>query len=65
MKDDRLYLVHILECIGRIQEYTAPGEAEFMSSPKTQDAAVRNFEIIGEAAKRISDETKEQYPQVP
>ncbi len=65
VKDDRLYLVHIRECIGRIQEYTALGKADFMSSTKTQDAVVRNFEIIGEAAKRVSDETRQRYPQVP
>lgn len=52
MKDDRLYLIHILECISRIEEYTADGRDVFMTSTMMQDAVVRNFEIIGEAAKR-------------
>ncbi len=64
MKDDKLYLVHIQECIGKIRDYTVAGRTEFMSSPKTQDAVVRNFEIIGEAAKRVSEETRQRYPKV-
>ena len=65
MKEDRLYLVHIAECIERIETYTADGRDEFLSSAKTQDAVVRNFEIIGEAAKRLSTEVKVRYPNVP
>ncbi|OPY56236.1 MAG: hypothetical protein A4E51_00544 [Methanosaeta sp. PtaU1.Bin055] len=30
MKDDRLYLVHILECIDRIERYTAEGKKAFL-----------------------------------
>ena len=29
------------------------------------DAVVRNFEIIGEAAKNIPDQIKEKYPEIP
>ena len=32
MKDDRLYLIHILECIEKIEVYTAEGRAHFMDS---------------------------------
>lgn len=37
----------------------------FMEDRKTQDAVVRNFEVMGEAAKNISSNFKEQYPDVP
>ncbi len=65
MKDDGLYLVQILECFHRIEEYTRDGEAHFRKDKKTQDAVVRNFEVVGEAAKRVSPECRERYPELP
>lgn len=48
------YLEHILEAIDRINRYLADtDEAAFLNDQKTQDAVVRNFEIIGEAAHNI------------
>jgi uncharacterized protein with HEPN domain len=48
------YLGHILEAIERINRYVgALSEEEFLEDEKTQDAVVRNFEIIGEAARNI------------
>ena len=60
MKDDRLYLTHIAECIERIREYTAVGKAEFISSRLRQDAVAHNFEIIGEASSRVSKATRDR-----
>lgn len=65
MKDDRLYLVHIRDCIQSIEEYVKEGEDHFKKSKMVRDAVLRNFEIIGEATKRISKELKEKYPDVP
>lgn len=65
MKDQRLYLIHIQESIEKIEEYTKEGESSFSSDYKTQDAVIRNFEIIGEAAKRLSDETRQIAQNVP
>ena len=65
MKDDRLYLIHILECIGKIEEYTAEGRAHFMNSTLLQDAVIRNLEIIGEAVKHLSGTVKEKPPAIP
>jgi len=65
VKDDRLYLVHMLECALRIAEYTQAGRDEFLRDSKTQDAVVRNFEIIGEAAKRVTPATRSRLPQIP
>jgi uncharacterized protein with HEPN domain len=55
-KDPRVYLAQILERIERIQEYTGEGKEAFFTDPRTQDAVIRNFEVIGEAAKRIPEE---------
>jgi uncharacterized protein with HEPN domain len=38
---------------------------EFMLDEKTKDASVRNFEIIGEAAKYITEETRINNPEIP
>lgn len=39
--------------------------ADFLQDHKTQDAVVRNIEILGEAAKLLSDEIKRNYPNIP
>ncbi|ARV58679.1 DUF86 domain-containing protein [Nostocales cyanobacterium HT-58-2] len=65
MKDDRLYLSNIKECIERIESYTFEGKEVFMQTLIIQDAVIRNFEIIGEATKRLSTDLKEAYPNVP
>jgi len=65
MKDERLYLIHIIECFERIEQYTVDGKEVFLADIKTQDAVIRNFEIIGEAAKRISDDTRHLAPELP
>lgn len=65
MKDDKLYLQHILECIDNIESYVPNGESDFFSSKLIQDAVIRNLEIVGEATKRVSMDLRSQYPDVP
>ncbi|MBN1287219.1 MAG: DUF86 domain-containing protein [Anaerolineae bacterium] len=62
---DALYLDNILECMQKIEEFTVEGKAVFMESALIQDAVIRNFEIIGEATKRLSDELRQQHSSVP
>ena len=64
MKDDRLYLIHIWECIKRIESYSEEGKAAFLASVMMQDAIIRNFEVIGEASKQISPESKQSHPEI-
>ena len=54
MKDDRLYLHHMRERCQRISRFIRPGRAVFFESEELQDAVIRNIEVIGEAAKRVS-----------
>ncbi len=65
MKKDSLYITHILESIERVESYTPANHTTFMESTMLQDAIVRNFEIIGEASKRISQELKDLHPEIP
>ena len=49
MKDDRLYLIHIFECLSRIEQYTREGKEAFMGDTKTQDAVLRNLQTLAES----------------
>jgi len=65
VKDERVYLQHAIEAIDAITSYTADGEKAFFADAKTQDAVIRNIEIIGQAAKGISEQTRARDPDVP
>ena len=63
-KDDKVYLLHILDSTRRILAFTKDGESAFLADEKTQDAVIRNFEIIGEAAKNVSEDLKGKHPEL-
>jgi len=65
VKDYRLYLIHIQERIQRIESYTTGGREAFLASSMIQDAVIRNFEIMGEAAKRIPESFRLVHPVLP
>lgn len=60
---DSLYLIHIRECLARVAQYTSGGRDEFMEDTKTQDAVLRNLQIMGESMQRLSDALKAAHPQ--
>ena len=64
MSSDEVYLRHILDAIEKIERFTAEGRAAFDADDKTQDAVIRNFEIIGEAVKNLSSGLRESHTQV-
>lgn len=65
-REDAVILQDINEAIERILSYTANmNYNDFGKDHKTQDAVIRNLEILGEAAKLLSDETKQKYSNIP
>jgi len=64
-KDPQVFIAHILDAIACIREYTKDGEPAFFADRKTQDAVIRNFEIIGEAVKQLPADLTARHPSVP
>ena len=65
MKDDTLYQIHICECIDRIHSYVhGMTESSFKSSSLTQDAVLRNLQILSESTQRLSDEFKSRHNEI-
>ena len=60
-----LYLEDMRESANKVQRYTqGMGLSEFMLNELVVDATLRNLEIIGEAAKNLSDDVKGRYPEI-
>jgi uncharacterized protein with HEPN domain len=64
VKDDHLYVLHIVERCRRVRRFVEPGREAFMTSDQIQDAVIRNLEVIGEAAKRISAVARANMPSL-
>lgn len=61
-----MFLDDIQTSMSRIAEYIKGYDFDhFKRDFKTVDAVIRNFEIIGEAAKNLDEKIKEKYPDVP
>ena len=66
MKDDTIYIEHILKSIKNILDYTKDiSKAEFAKTTLIQDAVIRNFEVIGEATKKVSSDFKQIHHEIP
>lgn len=66
MKDDQVYLRHILDAVEKIETYLA-GQTykSFSNNNMIIDAVVRELEIIGEATNHLSDLLRENHPEIP
>ena len=64
-RGDIEFLLDIKEGIKRIESYVDKVDYDkFLKNIKTQDAIIRNLEIIGEAIKNISEKLKEKYKDI-
>lgn len=65
MNNDRIYLLHILDCINAVEKsISGLSKRDFKEDKDIQDAIVRRIEIMGEAVKNISNKTKNLFPQI-
>jgi uncharacterized protein with HEPN domain len=65
-QNDSVYLAHILDAINQIETYTADlSYKQFSQTRLVQDGVVRQLEIIGEASRNLSDDFRDQYPELP
>ena len=65
MSRDRLFLMDMQKACDKVALYIVEGREAFMEDERTQDAVIRNIEIIGEASKQLSAETKANAPDEP
>lgn len=64
-RDQIMYLQDIAESCQKILRFTdGLTQSELIKDEKTYDAVVRNLEIIGEAAKHVSDELRKQLTDI-
>lgn len=62
----KLYIKDILEYMERAEEHIKGLTfQEFCKDKKTSDAVIRCIEVMGEAAKNVSDEIRNKYPFIP
>jgi uncharacterized protein with HEPN domain len=65
VNDDRVYLQHIRDAFDDIATYTNVGRDAFVADRMRQDATLGKLEVIGQAVKNLSEETKSRQPHIP
>ncbi|TSC84510.1 MAG: hypothetical protein G01um101417_175 [Parcubacteria group bacterium Gr01-1014_17] len=61
MKDDKVYIEQVLDAVRKIEEFTTGFDfVNFSADEKTQSAVILQLAIIGEVAKKISEQEKSQ-----
>jgi uncharacterized protein with HEPN domain len=66
MKEDLIYVLHILTAIADIKEFTmGMTKKDFLKNKMAEHAVVRNIEVIGEASKHLSAGFKEEHTDIP
>ena len=64
MDRNHLYIIHILETIQRVEDYTREEKRDFVMDRKTYDAVLRNLQTMAESTQKLSDAVKENHPTI-
>ncbi|HPS91608.1 MAG TPA: DUF86 domain-containing protein [Methanothrix sp.] len=65
-KDDSVYLHHIMDAFAQIEIYTeGVSHEEFINNRLIQDGVIRQLEVMGEASRNLSEDTRNEYPHIP
>jgi len=65
LRDDRAWLLDILEALLKIEKYAAKGEQEFYKEELIQVWIIHYIQIAGEAANQLSDSLKKNHTEIP
>ena len=66
MKTDEIFVRHMIDAIDEIQKILKDlSYKDFVMDPICVHACVRLFEILGEAANKLSVEYRNEYPDIP
>ena len=65
-KDDSVYIRHIRDAFLQIELYIdGVTHEEFLSNSLLQDGVIRQLEVMGEAARNLSEDLRNEYPKIP
>ncbi|MDJ0579215.1 DUF86 domain-containing protein [Crocosphaera sp.] len=65
MRDDRERLRDMLEAISQIEKYAIQGQDRFTEDELIQTWMIHHLMIVGEAASKMTEETRQSYPHIP
>ena len=64
MKEDRIYIEYILQCINLIKIYSEGGKEEFLNNLMVQDAILRRLQTLAESTQLLSDDLKQKNSDI-
>jgi uncharacterized protein with HEPN domain len=64
MNRDELYVIHILECIDRINRFVEARGESLLGEEMAQDAVLRNLQTLAESTQHLSEEVKKALPGI-
>jgi uncharacterized protein with HEPN domain len=66
MSNDRVYLMHVRDSLHEVQTFIQDESYEsFLKNRMAQNAVMRSFEVVDEAARRVSPDLRKAHPEVP